>query len=281
MSNGSKLLVLGLRGSGKTSYMAALWHLVEAGEIPASLSVAELQPDREYLNRIRDSWLRLEEVGRTPITSQETVSLLLREAANDSLIDVALPDHSGESFHVQWALRRAARSYVEFAEQASGILLFIHPRELKRPTPAHSLADTDAQVGSTITEYGSPWSAESSPTQVKLVEILQFAQHIRLSPNGGRIAIIVSAWDRISDPILPAAWLDNRAPLLHQYLLANDERTRFRVYGVSAIGGDLQHDAESLRKQVTPSRRIRVIERKLKHHHDLTAPLRFLLGLED
>jgi len=217
MSNGSRLLLIGLRGSGKTSYLAALWHLVEAGEIPASLTAVQLQPNREYLNRIRDSWLRFQELGRTPIREQQTVSLLLRDSTKGSLIDIALPDLSGESFRLQWTLRKATRHYVSFAENASGMLLFIHPDEVKRSAliPIAEKVSEQNRKDASVPDYGKPWTPDLSPTQVQLVEILQFVEWIRTLERPSRVAVVISAWDLVRDPVLPVAWLENRVPILH------------------------------------------------------------------
>jgi hypothetical protein len=283
-SNGVNLLLLGLRGSGKTSYLAALWHLVEAGELPASFTSVQLQPDREYLNRIRDNWLRFEEVGRTPLGGQETLSLLLRDTATGALVDLNVPDLSGESFRLQWTLRKATRHYVDFANQSSAALLFVHPEELRRSKlipPKYAPAEgSEIQMPESSSDAGSQakaWSPELTPTQVQLVEILQFAAMLRSPQKNGRIAVIVSAWDLVKAPMLPSAWLESNAPLLYQYLVTNESRTPFKIYGVSALGGDLQKDLQNLQTQTIPTRRIRVVDQALEHHHDLTAPLRFLL----
>ena len=49
MSADSKVLLVGLSGSGKTTYLAALWHLLEAGECSASFQIGMLQPNRTCL----------------------------------------------------------------------------------------------------------------------------------------------------------------------------------------------------------------------------------------
>src|SRR5262245_47185005 len=111
MFPGSRLILLGLRGSGKTTYLAALWHLLEAAEIPTQLTVDVLQPHREYLNKVRDEWLSFKELGRTSIRGTETVSLTLRDTITGVPTEITLPDISGELFRLQWAMRKATRTY--------------------------------------------------------------------------------------------------------------------------------------------------------------------------
>ncbi len=285
MSNGSRLLLIGLRGSGKTSYLAALWHLVEAGELPTALVTSELQPDRHYLNGIRDNWLKFREVGRTSLRSQEMLSLLLRDAKTDATIDITLPDLSGELFRLQWATRKATRQYADFAAKASGVLLFIHPTAVeKSPRIAFPMgeAETSSKEGAQDNDAAKlrEWSSDLTSTQVQLVEVLQFVKYLRSSNKPASIAVVVSAWDLVRDSILPSSWLESHLPLLSQFLTSNAEVAPFRVYGVSALGGDLQKDLQRLQGEDVPSRRIRVVDNKLQAHGDLTAPIRFLLELD-
>ncbi len=269
------MLLLGLKGSGKTTYLAALWHLLEAGEAPAALALDALQPDREYLNRIRDNWLAFEEVGRTPIRGAETVSLVLRDRHKNSTAEVTIPDLSGESFRLQWAMRKTQRAYAEYVSQCTGLLLFTHPNAAHRSpliTPTERLSKLPGPPGP-----ASPWTAADSPVQVQLVELIQFVLHLRNISGPLPIAIIVSAWDLIRAPQIPAAWFDARLPLLAQFLRANSRNLPSRIFGVSAVGGDLNEDRARLTAETVPAKRIRILEDSLNHTNDLTAPLRFVL----
>ena len=55
-------MMMGLPGSGKSTFLAALWHQLESTEIPTAFIAERLQPDREYLNKIREKWLEFEEI---------------------------------------------------------------------------------------------------------------------------------------------------------------------------------------------------------------------------
>jgi|SRR5882724_2499614 len=291
-SNGSRLLFVGLPGSGKTTYLAALWHLMEAVEIPSSLSAESLQPDRTYLNRIRDNWLSFDEVGRTSLRDPETVNLVLRESRTLRRVDVTLPDLSGESFQLQWTNRYATREYNEYVKDCTGILLFVHPLELRHaPLISHVPNDGEEVTASSgsisgvsdepHTETVEEWAADKTPTQVQLVELIQFVKWLPPVRRHLRLSIIVSAWDRVREPLLsPASWVERRAPLLSQFLLANHDELPFRIYGVSALGGDLKLDIAALKSESVASRRVRVVEGRVEPHHDLTAPVSFLLGLD-
>jgi hypothetical protein len=280
MSAGSRVLLTGLRGSGKTTYLAALWHLVEAGELPTALVATELQPNRNYLNRIRDSWLTFQPVGRTSVRSEEIVSLVLRDAETDTAIDISLPDLSGELFRLQWATRRASRFYADLVANASGTLLFLHAdavRKSFRIVPPVETAHTEGISPSSQGKSVVEWAPDVAPTQVQVVEMLQFASLLHGGDRPLRVAVVISAWDLVNESIKPSDWLESQFPLLSQYLESNQQETAYRVFGVSAQGGDLEKDMGRLQAEAIPSRRIRVVGEVLEPNSDLTAPLRFVL----
>lgn len=293
MSAGSRCLVIGLKGSGKTTFLAALWHLIESNELPARLTVPALQPDRKYLNRIRESWLRFEEVGRTPLVVDETLALVLKDSQSGELFDVSYPDMSGESLRLQWATRHATIRYSEQAKVATGLFLFVHPDTVRKaPRIGTEISGPPGQVPAAGTEEGTvkvsmptelqekltDWSVELAPTQVQLVELLQFVHRFTETRHGQRIAVVISAWDLVKDNASPSSWVERSLPLLFQFLVANSDARPFSIFGVSAQGGDLKTDLARLQSEFVPARRIRVVNDNLEESHDLTAPLRFLLG---
>lgn len=275
----SKLLLLGLRSSGKTSFLAALWHLVEANEIHSSLIAPNLQPDRTHLNYIRAKWLRFEEMDRTTLRSFDTVSLELTDKDTNGQVFLSVPDISGEQFSRQWITRETTKKLADYMKHTTGILLFIHPLNLQNAQQIPALTEPHADKETLETQI-KEWSPDLSPIQVQLVELIQFAQALRVIPTQLRISVIVSAWDTVPERTLPISWLENQMPLLFQFLNANLETSPFRIYGVSALGGDLKKDREKLERLETPSTRITVISSSLKPDHDLTAPIRFLLSAE-
>ncbi len=57
-------LLVGLPDTGKSTFLAALYHQVEGGDIKGSLVLERLGSDIEYLNRIREDWLKCEKISR-------------------------------------------------------------------------------------------------------------------------------------------------------------------------------------------------------------------------
>lgn len=280
MSSDSKLLMLGLKGSGKTTYLAALWHLLEAGEVEQQLEMPQLQPNRDYLNRVRSSWLSLKPVGRTSARSTAEISMSLRDRQSGANIEISLPDLSGESFRSQWATRKVPKSYLNYAEDCTGVFLFIHPQEIQKTSVIRPEADQPAAdlKGSKAILHSENWTPEQSSTQVQLVDLLQILLRLRNDRSQLRLAVIVSAWDLVKSKIPPATWLDGRLPLLSQFMKANPDRIAAQVFGISAQGGDLTADFALLEKIALPSARCTAVEGSTLEPVPFSAPLKFLVG---
>jgi hypothetical protein len=96
----------------------------------------------------------------------------------------------------------------------------------------------------------------------------------------------ISAWDKAQDEGLsPEMYLKTKLPLLDQYLKVGLDQWDWRVYGLSAQGGDYDStdpkvaktdDAATLRTLDRPSERIQVIGHGAAIH-DLTEPLAWLM----
>src|SRR5260370_390950 len=97
---------------------------------------------------------------------------------------------------------------------------------------------------------------------------------------------LVSAWDLAPTDADASVWLEDRYPLLSQYLRNSEGVLDVRIYGVSAQGGQLSKksdgpgpDRERLLAIRPPSKRIRIAGPDVAEH-DLTRPLLWLAGLE-
>lgn len=277
----SSLLVMGLKGSGKTTYLAALWHYLEASEIKGRLSLPQLQPDRDYLNRIRTSWLAVKPVGRTSMRTKATVEMTVRDSVTAEDIKITLPDLSGETFRLQWATRKAPKDYMEYAHGCSGAFLFIHPLEVKKTHALASGSDESwrkAEPATSQIEPAARWTPTQTATAVQLVDILQLLLDERAPTGKLKLAVIISAWDQIKATTPPSAWLERRMPLLAQYLRGNRDSIVSQVFGISAQGGDLTVDHEKLLDISLASERCFVMEGESFDRKSIAAPLEFLIS---
>jgi len=269
--------IIGLPSSGKTTFLAALWHQIDAGEISTKLELDKQVGDHEYLNRIVEAWRRCEEVPHTSMAEEVSVSIHFRETDTGRTFVLSFPDLSGESFKEQLKTRTCRASYVESIGVAYGLLLFVNADRgqdgitITDLEPVLEGADAAERVGESVV-----WSPDLVPEQVRLVELLQFLQRPPFRRARRRVAVVVSAWDVVPEPRpAPADWLARELPLLHQFLTTNPQSFEFRVYGVSAQGGDVTSGQRQDLLRQTPSERIECHGPDVAAH-DLTSPIVWL-----
>jgi len=116
----SRFILIGLPATGKTSFLAALWYLVQHAQVPHKLTLERLEGDNKYLNQISKAWLQCQPVPCTPTDSEKVVSMIWKDAGSGNTATLTFPDLSGESFSLQWTEREITISYDSFLKTASG-----------------------------------------------------------------------------------------------------------------------------------------------------------------
>lgn len=273
-------LIMGLPMAGKTTFLAALWHVVDQPEVPTSLVLHEMPPQREYLNQIRDEWIKCRPVARTALSSQRTVNMVLTDRTTGNTAELLFPDLSGELFASQIADRRWSDDFDRLVQQAAGVLLFLNPASVVEPQAIEDVAALAEALGApteTVSSAIEPWQHSHVPTQVQLVELLQFLRWRRRTDRM-RVGLVVSAWDLIGAGVSPQDWIRQRLPLLHQFLECNSDWLTTATYGISAQGGTYSADTVQalLNGNPRPSKRI-VVAGPHCDPHDITAPIKWLL----
>lgn len=294
-----KQFLIGLPGAGKTTYLAALWHVVTT-EFDGALRLKRLSGDQGYLHRIRDLWADVNQLERTKPAHEQVVAMLLEKPGGDSSTEVILPDLSGESFAIQWwGDREITLEHDLLLQDSVGGLLLIHPDRVREETMIVEAEPMVSRVQATLSDQDSdalapnaivtetaqhaplaPWVPEMAPTQVQLVELLQFVA-ARNTVRPMRLGVIVSAWDRVAEAagpaVTPMGWVSERLPLLEQYLSANPETFTTAFFGVSAQGGGLDN-AEKLRTVIRPTDRIIVVGESSLDRHDVSGPVSWVMA---
>ncbi len=281
----NRVLLIGLPATGKTSFLAALWYLVQHPQVASRLRLDRLEGDSKYLNQISDAWAAYEPVPHTQIDSETEVFMVLKDKTGRTLT-LAFPDLSGESFTLQWTTRQFTQGYDKFLQTASGGILFITPLSYRLPTridTANAILEEiidgeekEEPVKDDPSLPLKPWDPERSPTQVELVDLLQFISGREYFRGPFRLAIVISAWDRIAKLNLsPSKWLADTFPLFNQFIESNKNAFETAVYGVSAQGGDYRK-LNGLTDKI-PSERIQVVGPDISNPYDLTEPLLWLI----
>jgi hypothetical protein len=243
MSSDRQVLLIGLPGAGKTSFLAALWYMVNQTTEDCALTLDRLDGDSTHLDRIRHSWLEYQPVARTFLDSEKVVSMRLKNRVSGDGVRLTFPDLSGESFRLQWTERQFTKSYDKLLRQADGAILFVHPRVVKpnRIDMADVLVAAqqgeDKNDGVSGEAFGSPWEIEKAATQVQLIELLQFISSRDYFRPPFKVSMVVSAWDLLlALGINPVGWISQELPMLWQFLASNGQLFHPSFYGLSAQG---------------------------------------------
>ena len=280
-------LLVGLPASGKTTFLAAFWHVIFRKDVDGALELEVLGGSVEHLNDLTGRWLRFEVANRTSSNAQEFATIRVRPSGGGSIIEIVVPDLAGESIRQSLVDRRWPADFQEFVRGSTGVLLFVHPEKIREPwqiLDAIEIANEEALPSPEAGEDAdaateSEWSADQVPTEVELVDLLQLLC-TQIAAEHFRLAVIVSAWDLVEEQGVPSEWLAKELPLVDQFLSSSHSRFDFRVYGVSAQGGEIPRDSKRLESLLTASERICVVLDANAPSRDITAPLRWAVDVD-
>lgn len=293
--------IVGLPGSGKTTFLAALWELVNERRVPKVLRFHSIgDNDQSYLRKIVKVWRSAKEQARTRLTGLKAVKMNLQDDAG-SVVQVTMPDAPGEDFRSMWEDRELGRVLGE--NLATGnIMLLLNGNTVKAPAWITERVAQRRVTGTAKVEMPpKEWDPSMAPTQVQLVDLLQQISRAPVGTANRKIVVMISAWDKVEgEGLSPNAFLGQKLPLLAQYLEAGRDGWTSRVYGVSAQGGEYDgnvendeqiddganpkrkkpkagRDADRLREVDIPADRIRLVIGELQSN-DLTEPLQWLMN---
>lgn len=282
----SDVAIIGLPESGKTTLLAALWHMVREKGARTRLTFAGLsQGNYEHLNSLAKRWRSGKRQQRTQLAGTTAVSMRLADSSGRT-IEVSFPDSPGEEFSRMWE-RRELDEAMHASLLSPAIVLVINGDKIRFPIWIVERNAIQAGLGLApeVAEVAD-WMAELAPTQVQVLELLQFLMSGTLDIGPRRLAVLISAWDIVEgDGLSPEEVLRVQLPLLDQYLRNGRDPWTWRVWGVSAQGGiyedvdsnEVLSETEVLRELSRASDRIKVIDGGVTST-DITAPLDWLIA---
>jgi hypothetical protein len=224
--------MVGLPDSGKSTYLAAIFHALRHGE--EEWKLGDLPQQRDYLLGLENKWLALEPVGHSAYPTPRDVQLSL-VGPDDAQLEIQIPDINGEDFQQAWESGRWSPEAADLVERAEALMLFVRANHLRRPKPIEVYTERSAPASTP-----DDWTPKLGTTQAQLCDLCeQIAE--RRAGQLPPMALVVSAWDAVEDDQLtPAGWLNWKLPLLDQWLRASRLVGTYRVFGVSAQGGNIE-----------------------------------------
>jgi Double-GTPase 1 len=190
----ARYMVFGFQYSGKTTFAAALWHLVDSEEIPTSLIKGRHTGDFSYLEEMSQSWSEGYEVERTKSQQVENIRVNLVHAPSRSEVSLEFDDLSGETFEKAFSTRFCPEKFVELVKNAEGLLFFMSASRKNDSVTILDVVDPDEDTPQ-LEADASQWDPAKAPLQVQLVDLLQCLERPPFEMPPLKIALIVSAWD--------------------------------------------------------------------------------------
>ena len=285
------VVMAGMPKTGKSTFLGAFYHVLES-DSGSDIALDVLPDARQHLEGLRKRWLRVEPEGRTSSTSPVLNDLILRTSEAGRLLSLRWPDLSGEYFDDMVRKRTLNSEVAKILEQATALLVFVHPDTITQQPRIHEVdraalvagADEGDPVNDEETDdAGDPqqgeWHPMMVPGQVLTVELLQMLLAFQFAHPICRISIVVSAWDVIPAHVQsPKEYVRVQLPVLDQFIQANVDRYSFKMFGVSALGGDPESDKKMLQAKMEPVQRIQVVgEEGAAVADGILAPLRWLI----
>ena len=241
-----RIALIGMPQTGKSTYLGALWALVQS-PLETAVSEASFAGDRSYIQRLAEQVARGQELDRTGVDTNEAMSVVLDFEGLGSA-DVMIPDTSGESLRVLVESQLWHPRLLDACAQATAIVLFVHPARLRVPQPVSLLAVAGA-ASADLEQEPAPFDVhEHASTAAELIDVFENLTELCRERWPIRLAVIVSAWDRVDGELTPYDWLAARLPGLLSTIEAGAEMAGFEVFGVSAQGGSLETREELLAK---------------------------------
>src|SRR5437763_74483 len=144
------ITICGFPESGKTTYLAALWHLVTARADQTALRFESLRNgDSSHLNSLAARWRDGLTQIRTETRWNQLVSMNLLDGSSFPL-RLTFPDLSGESYRVMFEDRDCAPAVKEILARGEGMLFFIHADRIRQPHLVVNMVSQSNALGSTI-----------------------------------------------------------------------------------------------------------------------------------
>lgn len=269
-------LIAGMPNSGKSTFIAALRHLLVSGGADTALEFVRFADDEKHLDFLEEQWVKCEEIPRTRGQTDTWVRFHLRDKVSGAEVEITLPDLSGEAFRQPASTGICRKTLFDAIVASDAVMLFTNSNRAIDDLMIHELNELYGEEDEPHSMPDEPFNPDKMPEEALLVELLQVFNRKPLTPKRRRMAVIVSAWDvGEREGMTPAEWFNEKRPMLADYLSFSGHLWDFRIYGVSALGGALPKDRETLQKAV-PATRIKVVGPEVSEN-DITIPMKWLM----
>lgn len=279
----TKCMIAGLPGSGKSTYIGALWYcLMHPENIEGIKLVADkmnLADDLTVLNRLSDAYKNMKLIDRNYSDQNETVQINLKVADSDTKIQVEVPDFLGENFRDLVELKES-EIVSEWLKDTDTLVYFMNeitppefeddhgPEDDEKPMPAKEIPKFSIKTISAVA------------MNIMVLKCLLNKKSFK------KVVIVLSWWDMNTDngvvPNNPQKYLKDYSPALFNFI--QHHIPNFEIIGLSAQG--LEYPKEDQGNYEATQKEIKAKTREGKRSfveigdeivHDLSLPLYLLI----
>lgn len=257
--------MLGLPGTGKTTYMGALWHMAEE---PSVMDIREtsLPVNPRHIQKIAGKVRAIEEIQRTNHDDDGYYQGTI-EFPDHGAVALRMHDRSGEQLQALVERRHWPELLAGEVAEANALLLFLSDDQLILPLslrlaeglsegdPAKPAADalnrpvgvSNASDSATQDDQASPagYAHHYASTAAQLIDAMENILEKMDDRWPVRVAVVIAKFDRVQGRT-PREWLRERVPALEAFLDNNPSRVAWETFGVCALGGAPEDRAELL-----------------------------------
>lgn len=276
-------MIAGLPGSGKSTYIGALWYcLMHPEKIEGIKMVADkmnLADDLTVLNRLSDAYKYVKLIDRNYSDQNETVQINLKVADSDTRLQVEIPDFLGENFRNLVELKES-ELVSEWLKDTDTLVYFMNEVTPPEFEDDHGPEDDD-----------SPMPAKEVP-QFSIKTISAVAMNIMVlkcllsKKSFKKVVIVLSWWDQKTNNGTtknnPQEYLKDNSPALFNFI--QHHIPNFEIIGLRAQGQEYpkedQGNYEVAKKEIKAKMREgkrSFVEIEDEIIHDLSLPLYLLI----
>ena len=260
--------LVGLPDSGKSTALAALWFSVKERSQACDwyLTNSDIPDNASRWSTLRDLWLQGKALKRTEHKpSPEMMKLKLTSHEGDKKLTITVPDIAGEDYEKLYESGLFPKIHSERLVKSEHLVFFVHVNDYDHPVVIHAPHEQSNHTEKNESEI-QEWKPGKMHPGSKIIAILRGIKQLR----GGvfpKITVVLTAWDLIPENSSPEEILNQRFPLLAQYLRTNFE---FDLLGLSSQGCDYDDQKPLEGVDLDEIERITVTTSKGEIHNDIT-----------
>lgn len=279
----TKCMIAGLPGSGKSTYIGALWYcLMHPDNIEGIKLVADkmnLADDLTVLNRLSDAYKNMKLIDRNYSDQNETVQINLKVADSDTKIQVEVPDFLGENFRDLVELKES-ELVSEWLKDTDTLVYFMNEITPPEFEDDHGPEDDEKPMPVKEVPQFSIKTISAVAMNIMVLKCLLNKKSFK------KVVIVLSWWDKNTDngvvPNNPQKYLKEYSPALFNFI--QHHIPNFEIIGLSAQGLEYpkedQGNYEATQKEIkakTREGKRSFVEIGDKIVHDLSLPLYLLI----